>query len=54
MDNQTYGAKVVSQKGNSPEQMVKVPKLLLSEMKVVIIPIQPGNGLGIGHFLKNT
>ena len=35
LNNQTFNAKVVCLKGNSPEQVFKVPKLLLSENKEV-------------------
>jgi len=35
LNNQTFNDKVVCQKGNSPEQVFKVPKLLLSENKEV-------------------
>jgi len=35
LNNQTFNDKVVCQKGNSPEQVFKVPKLLLSESKEV-------------------
>jgi len=35
LNNQTYNDKVVCLKGNSPEQVFKVPKLLLSESKEV-------------------
>ena len=35
LDYQTFNDKVVCQKGNSPEQVFKVPKLLLSEKEEV-------------------
>ena len=35
MTGQTYGEKVVSQKGNSPKQEYKVPKLSFSVIKEV-------------------
>ena len=35
LNYQTYNDKVVCQKGNSPEQVFKVPKFLLSENKEV-------------------
>jgi len=35
LNNQTFNDKVVCLKGNSPEQVFKVPKLLLSESKEV-------------------
>jgi len=35
-NNQTCNDKVVCQKGNSPKQVFKVPKLLLSERKDVL------------------
>jgi len=52
LNKPTYNAKVVCQKGNSPEQVFKVPKLMLSEIKEVFILILPGNRLRSGHFLK--
>ena len=33
LNYQTFNDKVVCQKGNSPEQVFKVPKFLLSESK---------------------
>ena len=54
LNTRTYNAKVVCQKGNSPEQEFKVPKLTLSEIKEVFIQIQPGNRLRSCHFLKNS
>jgi len=36
VNNQTFDAKVVCLKGNSPEQVFKVPKLMLSENKEVV------------------
>ena len=35
LNYQTFNDKVVCQKGNSPEQVFKVPKLLLSENEEV-------------------
>jgi len=35
LNYQTFNDKVVCQKGNSPEQVFKVPKFLLSESKEV-------------------
>jgi hypothetical protein len=60
LKNQTWNDKVACQKGNSPEQVYKikkknkVPKLLLSEIKVVFSLIRPGNRLRSGHFLKTS
>jgi len=39
-------------KGKQPRTSVKVPKLLLSEIKVVFYQIRSGNRLRSGHFLK--
>jgi hypothetical protein len=36
LNNQTQNDKVMCQKGNSPKQVFKVPKLLLSETKDVL------------------
>ena len=40
-------------KGKQPRTRVKVPKLLLSEIKDVIYPIRLGNRLRIGPFFED-
>jgi hypothetical protein len=50
LNNQTYNDKVVCLKGNSPEQVFKVPKLLLSESKEVFKPYNQEIGLEAAIF----
>ena len=52
LDCQTYYDKVVCLKGNSPEQELKVPKLLLSEIKVVFFIYSQEIGLEAAIFLR--
>jgi hypothetical protein len=40
-------------KGKQPRTRVKVPKLLLSEIKDVVYPIRLGNRLRIGPFFED-
>ena len=47
---QTSNAKVVCLKGNSPEQVFKVPKFLLSEIKEVFKPYNQEIGLEAAIF----
>ena len=50
LNNQTQYDKVVCQKGNSPEQVFKVPKLLLSEKEEVFFKYNQEIGLEAAIF----
>ena len=50
LNYQTFNDKVVCLKGNSPEQELKVPKLLLSEIKEVFFKYNQEIGLEAAIF----
>ena len=50
LNYQTFNDKVVCQKGNSPEQEFKVPKLLLSEKEEVFFKYNQEIGLEAAIF----
>ena len=52
LNYQTFNDKVECQKGNSPEQVFKVPKLLLSEIKEVVFEYNQEIGLGAAIFWR--